>query len=317
MLLALELHSAMLPCRIWAQAISPIGTVLVVEGMTEVQAIGRAEWEVLHFRDRLVPQDTVRTARQSRVKVLLRDDSILTLAEHSEMRFTEFLLAPQQRRTVVTLAVGTLRVITERLFGAGSITEVRTANTVVGVRGTTFVVRFIPPETTEVLSLSGVVSVRSLRPGSADLQPVPANFRTRVTGQLPPEKAVEISRESLQHLTQEMRLIEQIPSEVLPSEKMPPPTPSRDTRGGASEEPPVASAGIASPKVAPRAAPLLPLLAAPPSPAVLQRQPALERVMTPSARIVTPDTAMGAARMNRGNTPQGREKNTPSGSRDR
>ena len=44
----------------------------------------------------------------------------MTLAERSEMQFTEFLLTPQQRRTIVSLTLGKLRVVTTRIFGSGS-----------------------------------------------------------------------------------------------------------------------------------------------------------------------------------------------------
>src|SRR5262245_52070628 len=140
----------------WAQADERIGIVLAVDGTAEVQAANTTTWEPLQFRAPIFPNDTVRTGADSKVKVLLRDDSIMTLAERSEIQFTEFLLTPQQRRTVVSLALGKLRVVTTKIFGAGSVTEVRTANTVAGVRGTSFVVTFIPPNTTEVLSLEGV-----------------------------------------------------------------------------------------------------------------------------------------------------------------
>ena len=76
------------------------------------------------------------------------------------MQFTESLLTPQQRRTIVSLTLGKLRMVTTKIFGAGSVTEVRTANTVAGVRGTTFIVIFVPPEETEVVALDGVVAVQ-------------------------------------------------------------------------------------------------------------------------------------------------------------
>ena len=170
----------------WGQEDQRIGTVLAVDGTAEVRAANATTWEPLQFRAAIFPNDTVRTAANSKVKILLRDDSIMTLAERSEMQFTEFLLNDtQQRRTIVSLTLGKLRVVTTRIFGAGSVTEVRTANTVAGVRGTTFVVIFIPPEETEVVVLDGVVAVRN--PNFPQLEPVPANFRTQVIGRCSPK----------------------------------------------------------------------------------------------------------------------------------
>src|SRR5215510_12100739 len=148
------LGMACMPRQSWGQEDQRLGTVLAVEGTAEVRAANATTWEPLQFRAALFPNDTVRTAANSKVKVLLRDDSIMTLAERSEMQFTEFLLTPQQRRTIVSLTLGKLRVVTTKIFGAGSATEVRTANTVAGVRGTTFIVIFVPPEVkTDVVSL--------------------------------------------------------------------------------------------------------------------------------------------------------------------
>jgi len=178
------------PGQSWGQTEGRIGTVLVVDGTAEARAANATAWEPLQFRAALFLNDTVRTAADSKVKVLLRDDTIMTLAERSEMQFTEFLLTPQQRRTVVSLALGKLRVVTTRIFGAGSATEVRTANTVAGVRGTTFIVIFVPPDETTVIALDGVVTVRN--PNLPQIEPVPANFRTRVTGNTAPGRATAV-----------------------------------------------------------------------------------------------------------------------------
>lgn len=283
-IILLLLTGAVHPYSAWGQAADRIGTVLVVEGAAEGQTQGSPRWELLYFRDAIWFNDTVRTGDASKAKVLLRDDSIMTLAERSEIHFTEFLLAPQQRRTIVTMTVGTLRVITERLFGTGSITEVRTPNTVVGVRGTTFVVRFIPPATTEVISLEGVVTVRNRVPTTPEIQPVPPNFRTQVVGNAPPGRAIAVSPATLQELTSAVRLTEQIPSEVLPSDKQPPQTPTRD----GMRAPPQAA-------VVPGPLPIpVPFRAPPASPpsGAMREQPAPERGMLPPTRAITPDTSM-------------------------
>ena len=206
---------AWMPGQSSGQEDQRIGTVLAVDGTAEVRVANATTWEPLQFRAAIFPNDTVRTAANSKVKILLRDDSIMTLAERSEMQFTEFLLnRPQQRRTIVSLTLGKLRVVTTRIFGAGSVTEVRTANTVAGVRGTTFIVRFIPPEETEVAVLDGVVAVSN--PNFPQLEPVPANFRTQVIGNAAPNPATEVPVSERQLLELGLRLTEQIPVEVKP-----------------------------------------------------------------------------------------------------
>ncbi|MDZ7379012.1 MAG: FecR family protein, partial [candidate division KSB1 bacterium] len=208
-----------LPALTWGQAGERIGTVLAVDGTAVVRAANAATWEPLQFRAAIFLNDTVQTRANSRVKVLLRDDSIMTLAENSEMHFTEFVLRPeqQQRRTVISLALGKLKVLTTGLFGPGSATEVRTPNTVAGVRGTTFIVIFIPPDITQVIGLDGVVTVRNLDPAIPQIEPIPPNFRTQVTGNRAPERATAIPLNERQSLEGELRLTEQVPSEVQPT----------------------------------------------------------------------------------------------------
>src|SRR5262245_5083519 len=213
-LLLTLLGVAWMPGQSWGQEDQRIGTVLAVEGTATVRAANAMTLEPLQFRAAIFPNDTVRTAAASKVKILLRDDSIMTLAENSEMQFTEFLLTPQQRRTLVSLTLGKLRVVTTKIFGAGSTTEVRTANTVAGVRGTTFVVVFIPPEETDVVVLDGVVAVRN--PNFPQLEPVSANFGTQVLGNAAPNPATEVPVSERQALELGLRLTEQIPFEVKP-----------------------------------------------------------------------------------------------------
>jgi hypothetical protein len=83
------------------------------------------------------------------------------------------------------------------------------------VRGTTFVVIFIPPDDTEVDVLDGVVAVRN--PNLPQLEPVPANFRTQVIGDTAPSQAIELLPSDRQELELGLRLTEQIPVEVKPS----------------------------------------------------------------------------------------------------
>src|SRR5262245_18876169 len=205
---------ACMPGQSWGQEDQRIGTVLAVEGTATVRVANATTPEPLQFRAAIFPNDTVRTAAASKVKILLRDDSIMTLAENSEMQFTEFLLTPQQRRTLVSLTLGKLRVVTTKIFRAGSATEVRTANPVAGVRGTTFAVAFIPPEQTNVVALDGVVTVRN--PNFPQLQPVQANFGTQVIGNAAPNPATKVPENERQALELGLRLTEQIPVEVKP-----------------------------------------------------------------------------------------------------
>jgi hypothetical protein len=269
----------------WGQAAERIGTVLVAEGTAEIQTQGSTTWEVVRFRDSIFHNDTVRTGAGGKVKVLLRDDSILTLAEHSQLQVTDFLLTSQQRRMIVTLAVGTVRVIAERFSGANSVTEVHTPNAVVGAEGTTFMVVFIPPDTTDVISLEGVVTVRNRVLLALEIQPLPANFRTRVVGTAPPTRAAEVSTDTLRQLAQEVRVVEQSPQEVLTTEKLQALDTSQSLRA-----PTVDTRVLESP-------PMVVPAPVPPAPAavVVREQPAPDPGSSVQTSVVTPDTSIVVA----------------------
>jgi hypothetical protein len=162
------------PLWSWGQTSDRIGTVLAVEGVAEVRAVQATEWERLRYRDGIFLNDTVRTAADSKMKVMLRDDSIMTLAEQSEMQFTEFLLTDQQRRSTVNLFVGKVRVLTTRLFGAGSVSEVRTPNAVAGVRGSDEHIQYItqPPQTTVLCGSGDCYMSNPTQPGQTLTVPV-------------------------------------------------------------------------------------------------------------------------------------------------
>jgi hypothetical protein len=208
----------------WGQATEQIGTVIVVENVAEVRAQDATEWERVRFRDAILLNDTMRTGADSKVKVLLRDDSIITLSERSEMEFTEFLLTPERQRTIVSLLIGTVRVITTRLLRAGSATEVHTLNTVAGIRGTDLLVTFIPPDITEVIVRATETTITVLNQNlPQQVIEVAPNFRTRVAGNAPPTPPVPVPATEMQGLLQEVSTAPaQVPEEVTPTAALDP-----------------------------------------------------------------------------------------------
>ena len=222
----------------WGQGTDRIGTVILVDGTAEVQAQEASEWERLRFRDALFVNDTVRTGAKSKIKALLQNDSIITQGESTIMEFTEFLVTPQRRRTIISLVVGTLKVVAGGIFGARSVMEVHTPNTVAGIRGTTLIISFIPPDTTEITVLEGLVTARNLlAPGVPEVEQVTPNTRSRVVGGNKPSKPTAISSSELQALEQEVSATEQIPSETLPTEDQPPLTVPRGAEPGTTATP--------------------------------------------------------------------------------
>jgi hypothetical protein len=204
----------------WGQTTDRIGTILAVEGVAEVRAAQATEWERLRFRDGIFLNDTVRTAADAKLKVLLQDDSIMTLAEQSEMQFTDFLLTDQQRRSIVNLFVGKIRVLTTRLFGAGSVTEVHTPNAVAGVRGSDEHVQYEAQlQQTTVFCARGDCYMSDPAQPTQTLT-VPVGHVAQQTG-LPglPTDTRQATTTEQQNLTERTRVTEQDPQETQTTEQ--------------------------------------------------------------------------------------------------
>lgn len=145
----------------WAAKPDHMGIVLAVEGTAEVRMPSKSVWEALQFRDHIFLDETIRTHANGKVKLLLRNDSIMTLSESSEIHITEFLLNDQQYRSLINLVVGKVRVLTTKLFGRSDAMEVKTPNAVAGVRSSEKHVEYDDSaDRTTVLCLSGHCYIR-------------------------------------------------------------------------------------------------------------------------------------------------------------
>jgi hypothetical protein len=116
-----------------------VGWVSALEGTGEVQRGSAGDWAALAPADGLSQGDQVRTAADSRMKILLRDDSVLTLGESSQLRLDEQVTGAAPQSTL-ELLFGKIRAIaTERYGAAGARFEVKTPTAIAGVRGTEFI----------------------------------------------------------------------------------------------------------------------------------------------------------------------------------
>ncbi|NMB74770.1 MAG: FecR domain-containing protein [Myxococcales bacterium] len=90
----------------------------------------------------VLERDTLRTGPGGRLRVLLSDDSVLSLGANSELRIVEHLFQEGQRRTRLDLSGGLVRSLVQKMVsGRPADFEVRTGNVVSGVRGTEFVIQ--------------------------------------------------------------------------------------------------------------------------------------------------------------------------------
>jgi hypothetical protein len=171
------------PSSGWGQPLSParsestttgndqdplIGPTIEVEGRVKRRK-AKERWERLRHREPVFLDDIVRTGAAGSASILLeRYRRIETLEEHSEAHF--FRGASQcnreEEQEITALHAGILWVVAKAFM------ELRTKNTVICVRGTSFLVQFTtPPDTTEIITLEGILTVRnSHRPGSKAIE---------------------------------------------------------------------------------------------------------------------------------------------------
>lgn len=210
-----------------------IGTVLTVDGVAEVQARGAPEWERLRFRDPIFLNDTVRTGADSKLKVLLNDETILTLVENGEVQFNEFFLSQNQRRTVFGLLLGKIRVLTTSIFGTDSATEVHTPNSITGVRGSELIVQYVGADQKTTLLCVSVSGPQQDHCYMQDPQNpsqflnVPAGRLAEQIGTVFPDTTRAPTPAERQALTRGVTVTEQINQEVLPTKDQPAPAPLR------------------------------------------------------------------------------------------
>lgn len=122
----------------------------------------------LGLREGVQWNDLLQTDATGRLRVSLRDGSILSLGSNSQMRVVQHNAATQQ--TTLELLFGRLRSQVVKLTQPNSRFEVRTPTAVAGVIGTDFLLIVIADRTTLVV-FSGVVQITPLNgPGGAPNQ---------------------------------------------------------------------------------------------------------------------------------------------------
>ena len=124
-----------------ARADAPAGSVAGLEGTAEVLRPGAA-WAPLGVGDPVNVGDQLRTLADGKLKVVFRDDSVLTVGPASTLAITEQTVGAAPVSSF-SLLVGSLRaLVTERYAKPGARFEVETPTAIAGVRGTGFIAQY-------------------------------------------------------------------------------------------------------------------------------------------------------------------------------
>jgi FecR-like protein len=184
-----------------------VGAVTEVEGQAEVLHAGASVWGPLAPGDPILLGDELRTRPDAKLRVVLREDSVLTLAPGSQLAVTEQLVAPAAVSRF-QLLLGTIKaIVTERYSEPNARFEVATPTAIAGVRGTSFLAAYDPAqEETLVVGLTRVTRVRALvdprGTAEVDLGPGVATRVRRGSRPLAPTPLAEDQLRSLQGATE-------------------------------------------------------------------------------------------------------------------
>ena len=104
-------------------------------------------------------KDLVATGAKSRAKLLLADESMLSVGQNSNLEITEFLLDRGKRSSVLSLTAGTAYTKVEKFLSPDTKFEVRTPTAVAGVRGTEWITVVESNPGTTFYALANAISV--------------------------------------------------------------------------------------------------------------------------------------------------------------
>jgi hypothetical protein len=181
---ALAFMVLVLVAAVPARAAEVAGWVAALEGSAERLRTGA--WSALASGDELQMGDHVRTPAGSRAKLLFRDDSVLTLAESSELVIDEQVAGAAPVSTF-SLLLGQVRaIVTDRYGATGARFEMKSPTAIAGVRGTSFLAGYDrAKDETLVVGLESTTVVRALAAKAREVRLGPGQATTVRRGAAP------------------------------------------------------------------------------------------------------------------------------------
>ncbi len=148
-----------------AQMEKPAAELIALLGVVQIKSPAETQFREARLKDKLYPQDAVRTLADSKAKLLCRDESILILGPDSHLEIPRFDVDDQgqRRQSLVKMLTGMLRFIVHKFpANASPGFEIQTMTAVVGIRGTDGVIEIRSPDTIYLLSGRRPLAVRNL-----------------------------------------------------------------------------------------------------------------------------------------------------------
>jgi len=184
-----------------------IGSVVSVTGQAEIGRSGM--WTPAAVGAAIQENDELRTGQPGRIRVVFRDDSVITLGDGSNLTIDRHVFDADQGKaeTLLGLLQGKINsVVSDYHHNTGF--EVKTRNATAGVRGTEFIVTYdADRDLTEVVGISGSVSVHGAFDPAASAVLVTAQELSAVTGEGKPTNAERLDEKSFKQYLQDIDFI--------------------------------------------------------------------------------------------------------------
>lgn len=118
-----------------------IGIVTGVRGDATVRHEAKPDVQRVKMRDEVLWLDTLNTGAQSGMRMLILDQSVITLREHSQLQLREENVTPSQpkKKNVINLVSGAARAVVEKDALKSTDYEIRTSRAIAGIRGSDLV----------------------------------------------------------------------------------------------------------------------------------------------------------------------------------
>ncbi len=121
-----------------AGATEPAGFVAVAEGQVKLQASEGSTFRAAAVDDDVAMGDTVRTGRDSRAKLMMVDDTTITMGDETDLLIDHYLVGKKaaSEPSRIELLKGHVRTRVAKGFGGETKFEMYTPTAVIGVKGT-------------------------------------------------------------------------------------------------------------------------------------------------------------------------------------
>lgn len=197
---------------------NPVGTIIGISGtiefqsakgepvaevnLGEVQRVSFGNWEKVQFQQPVYARDIFRTARKSRLKILLVDKSLIALGPNSEMKVQSYIFNKREklRQGVIGLVRGfSMYIINKSQTHKKSRFEMVTPTANISARGTHGYVAFSAKNTFTANKAGKVLTsnVNPVIPGVVELREFMGN-NVPVNG--PPTEAVTLSPATMKNI---------------------------------------------------------------------------------------------------------------------